>query len=412
MQTKTTLPCFLLLVLVGAAGAGETDALSRELLADAAARVSLQSGSTAGHDGKFFLASAEGGFRLNISGQIQVRYHLNLRETTSPDKDITTGFNLRRTKIGFDGVVAGDWEYKLVGAFDRDGGSDFLEDAILSREFANGITLTWGQFKAPFLREENMSSKAQLAVERSPMNEAFNQDRTQGVRLGYTGDRFRVVGMVSEGFKTLNTAYYSAKEADIALTGRAEFRFGDASWKAYKDFTSFRGGAAGGMVGGAVHWQTAGNTGNTETFSGTPATETDMLTYTLDVSYEGSGWNLYGAFVGRNTETAGSPDYDDFGALLQGGIFISAQTELFSRWDAVFPDDSRSSGEDFHTLTFGANHYFFPGSHAAKLTADVQWSLDDQVGSGSVVKVNEGIGLLPTTGDDQISFRLQMQVLF
>ncbi|VAX41688.1 hypothetical protein MNBD_PLANCTO03-2106, partial [hydrothermal vent metagenome] len=180
----------------------------------------------------------------------------------------------------------------------------------------------------------------------------------------------------------------------------------------YKDFTSFRGGAAGGMVGGAVHWQTAGNTGNTETFSGTPATETDMLTYTLDVSYEGSGWNLYGAFVGRNTETAGSPDYDDFGALLQGGIFISAQTELFSRWDAVFPDDSRSSGEDFHTLTFGANHYFFPGSHAAKLTADVQWSLDDQVGSGSVVKVNEGIGLLPTTGDDQISFRLQMQVLF
>ncbi|VAX40180.1 hypothetical protein MNBD_PLANCTO03-148, partial [hydrothermal vent metagenome] len=144
MQTKTTLPCFLLLVLVGAAGAGETDALSRELLADAAARVSLQSGSTAGHDGKFFLASAKGGFRLNISGQIQVRYHLNLRETTSPDKDITTGFNLRRTKIGFDGVVAGDWEYKLVGAFDRDGGSDFLEDAILSREFANGITLTWG----------------------------------------------------------------------------------------------------------------------------------------------------------------------------------------------------------------------------------------------------------------------------
>ena len=104
-------------------------------------------------------------------------------------------------------------------------------------------------------------------------------------------------------------------------------------------------------------------------------------------------------------------DFIDFD-INQGGVFLTDRWELFGRWDAVFPDDSRSAGEDFHTLTVGANHYFFPGSHAAKFTADMQWFLDDQDGSGSIVRVNEGIGLAPTSEDDQLSFRLQMQLLF
>lgn len=412
MNSRCTQACLALVLLAGSAIAGGTDALERELLADAGARVSFQAGGTGGHDGKFFLASADGDYRLNISGQSQVRYHLNSRDTSAPDEDLTNGFSLRRTKLGASGVVAGDWKFKVVGAFSRDGGAFKLEDAIMSHKFDNGLDLTWGQFKGPFMREESTSSKYQLTVDRSAMNEAFNQDRTQGVQLSHAGEDFRVKAMMSDGFKAGNTAYASTKEADWALTGRVEFKFGDAPWKVYKDFTSFREGATGGMIGAAVHWQATGETANTDTFGGTAATEMNTLSYTIDASYEGGGWNLYGAFVGRNTDTTGSTDFDDFGALLQGGAFVSEQTELFARWDAIFPDDSRASGEDFHTMTFGVNHYFFPGSHAAKLTADVQWFLDDQAGSGDVVKVNEGIGLGPTIGDDQLSFKIQMQLLF
>lgn len=408
----TTISCMAFSLLAGNALAGGPDALERELLADAGARASFQAGGTAGHDGKFFVASADGANRLSISGQTQLRYNLNSRDTTAPDEDLTNGFTMRRTKLGFEGVVGGEWDYKIVGAFARDGGTFDLEDAILSREFDNGAKLTWGQFKGPFLREESTSSSVQLAADRSVMNEVFNQDRTQGLQLGYEGESFRVAGMVSDGFKTPNTAYYSTAESDVALTGRVEFKFGDATWKTFKDFTSFREGATGGLIGGAVHWQTMGETGNTTTFGGAAPTDMDVFTYTVDAGYEGGGWNLYGAFVGRSTDTAGGPDFDDFGALAQGGVFVAEQTELFARWDAVFPDDTRSAGEDFHTLTFGANHYFFPGSHAAKFTADVQWFLDDQAGSGDIVKVNEGIGLAPTSSDDEISFRLQMQLLF
>jgi hypothetical protein len=408
----TTLSCVAMALVAGTALAGDLDALERELLADAGARASFQAGGTAGHDGKFFLASADGANRLNITGQVQFRYHLNSRDTTAPDEDLTNGFSLRRTKLGFEGVVGGDWEYKIVGAFDRDGGVFELEDAILSREFDNGLEVTWGQFKGPFMREESTSSSVQLAADRSPMNEVFNQDRSQGVQLGYEGESFRVKGLVGDGFKTPNTAYYSTAESDVALTGRVEFKFGEAAWKAYKDFTSFREGATGGLVGAAVHWQTMGETANTDSFGGTAPTDADMFSYTVDAGYEGGGWNLFGAFVGRNTDVSGGSSFDDFGALLQGGVFVAEKTELFARWDGVFPDDSRSAGEDFHTLTVGANHYFFPGSHAAKFTADVQWFFNDQVGSGDVVKVNEGIGLAPTSEDDQISLRLQMQLLF
>lgn len=401
-------------LVAGSPSNAQPDVLSRELLADAAARASLQSGGTAGHDGKFFLASADGANRLNITGQAQFRYNFNIRDTTAPDEDIANGFNARRVKLGFSGVLADEWEYKIVGAFARDGGEFVLEDAQISREFANGVEMTLGQFKSPFLREENISSKYQQAADRSVMNETFNQDRSQGVRLAYAGERARFSGMVSDGFKTGNTAYYSTKESDVALTGRVDVRFGDASWKTFKDSTSFREGATGGMVGAAVHWQTMGETANTGSFppGGSAPTDTDLLTYTLDASYEGGGWNVYGAFVGRNTDTTGSADFDDFGALVQGGAFVSDLTELFARWDAVFPDDARAAGEDFHTITFGANHYFFPGSHAAKLTADVQWYLDNQAMSGDVVKVNEGIGLAPSSEDDQVSFRVQMQLLF
>lgn len=398
--------------LAGAALGADTDALERELLADAGARTSFQAGAVGGHDGKFFLASPDGAFRLNVGGQIQFRYTATFRDAEEPDEDLINGFSMRRAKLEFSGSVLSDWDYKIVGAFDRDGGAFELEDAILSRAFENGLVLTWGQFKLPFLREESISSKSQLAADRSVVNEVFNQDRSQGIQLGHAGDAFRLSGAVSDGFNTDNTAYYSPDEADVALTARADFKFGEAAWKTFDDFTSFREGATGGVVGAAVHWETAGSTGNTDTFGGSEAADMDMLSYTLDASYEGGGWNVFGAFVGRSIDPDGGDSFDDFGAVVQGGVFVSDKTELFARWDAVFPDDARSSGDEFHTLTFGANHYFLPGSHAAKLTADLQWFLDDQAGSSSIVRGNEGIGLAPSAEDGEISLRLQMQLLF
>ncbi len=384
---------------------------STAVMLDAQERA-VDSTGIGGHDGKFFVASNDKAFRLNMGGQIQFRYNATFRDDQptngagGDNDDVTVGFNTRRTKIEWAGHIHEKWNFKIVGAFSRSSGSFILEDAILSYKFDNDVTITWGQFKLPILREESISSKVQLAADRSIANEVFNQDRSQIVQLGWQGERVRLLGAFSDGINAVNSAFNSAAEADLALTARAEFRLGEAGWKKHDDFTSFRGDERGALLGAALHWQSAGDT-NPSTASGT-----DTLLYTIDAGYEGGGWNLYAAFIGRSRDASGASDFDDFGAVAQGGVFISEHTELFARWDAVFPDSDHAADAEFHTLAFGFNHYFIPESHALKFTADVQWFLDDQASSSSLVSANEGVGLLADTNDDQLTLRLQMQLLF
>lgn len=429
----------MLALLAGAAmGAGvasaqtANDALERELLADAGSRTSFQAGGTSGHDGSFFVGSADGNYRLEIGGYTQFRYNLNSRdaeggdgEGEDGDEDLTNGFDMARTALEFGGnVINPQLSYYIRGYFDTGedgdssgGGAFNLADAYGNYTFDSGLGLTWGQFLAPVTRERLVDERYQLAADRSVTGGVFSGEYTQGIALSYTSDNFRVVGSFNDGFGTSNTAYYSPIEADWALTGRGEFKW-SGDWDQFQDFTSWRGteGYAG-MVGAAIHWQTAGDTGNTATFGGAPSADVDLFEYTADVSVEGNGWNVFGAFVGRTVD-ADAGDADDFGGIIQGGFFLSEQWELFARWDAMFPDDDSAGdddADDFHTLTFGANHYFVANSHAAKFTADVQWMLDDPAdiaGTAGFGLPDHTTGFLPGGSDDQWMLRLQMQLVF
>ncbi|MCW5777013.1 MAG: hypothetical protein KIS87_11290 [Phycisphaeraceae bacterium] len=356
-------------------------------------------------------------FRLRVGGQVQFRYVANFRDTddTADDHDYAGGFEARRTKINFSGTtLSKDLSFRVLAAFDRSGDGTFrLEEAWLRYKLGDGWSVRAGQFKLPFLREENVSSTMQLAADRSVANEVFNQDFAQAVEFTRESEWWRVLAAVSDGFASRNTSFFSPKEADVALTGRVERRVGEAPWKSYDDFTSFRDSPTGWMVGGAFHWQ---HTGDTAAFSGgapVAVTEADMISYTLDLSVEGGGWNFFAACVGRWTDAAGVKAWDDFGAVVQGGYFFTERTEGFARWDAVFPDKDRAGPHDnFHTLAAGLNHYFIEASHAAKLTIDVQVFLDDQAGSSSVVSPQGGIGMLPSTESGQVAVRVQMQLLF
>ena len=92
-----------------------------EMMADAETRSSLLAAGDAGHDGRFFIAGD--GFRLNIGGQIQFRYVLNFRDDENNGDDFSNGFQTRRTKLDFNGEIRNDWFFRVLGAFDREGGS-------------------------------------------------------------------------------------------------------------------------------------------------------------------------------------------------------------------------------------------------------------------------------------------------
>ena len=384
----------------------EVRALVAEMIADAESRSSLlQSGGTAGHDGKFFLASADGNFRLNVSGQVQFRYMLNFRDDEGGvTDDFVPGFQTRRTKLTFAGDAFGDFFYKVNGAFSRSTGAFGLEDAYVGIDLGDGWKARWGQFKEGFMREELVSSSRQLFADRSMVNEEFNQGRSQGIEFSYAADDWRFFGSFSDGFGSANTAL-GASPADWSFTARGEWLL-SGDWKQFKDFTSGRGSEEAMMLGGALHYEMGPDIGG--------ADEQTILSYTGDFSWEGDGWNAFAAFVGRHIEDAGGvsgADFDTFGYVLQGGWYISDDWELIARWDQFLNDSDAGPGDDFSTISFGANHYIH--GHAAKFTIDAQLYLDDIAGTGGQITANEGIGYLGNGAEeDEFVIRAQFQLLF
>jgi hypothetical protein len=386
-------------------------ASAAELLADAEGRT---------------LAQDAAAFSVDVHGYTQFRYIYTHAEPADfgpvfiDDRDESaTGFQLARTKVNVGGNIINEkWGYFVQMAFAREGGGGVLEDAYGTYAMEDGWSVMFGQFKLPLLREELVGETRQLAVDRSPTNEAFTQMRSQGVQVAHEGDAFRFMGAFSDGIRTLNTDYTSFAEADFGLTARAEWKWA-GDWKQFRDFTSFRGSQSAGMVGAAGHYQSGGETIGTR--------DVDQWVLTADVSVEGDGWNLFTAAMVQNTEAEspvvffGARETTDWAWLIQGGYFVAPQLEVFGRFDMIIADDDRPFAVDeFRSITAGLNYYMAPESHAAKFTAQMIYFLDDAP-VGPVIPTDVGLGapqgntltpLLSGMDDGQFSIVAQMQLAF
>lgn len=351
--------------------------------------------------------------KLSIGGWAQFRYSMNFRDgSANSDDDFTHGFETRKTRLNAGGTI---WDknlsYFIEGEFSRSSGNFGLLDAYAAYKFENGVAVKWGQFKTTLQREENVSDTQQLTSERSVYNGVFSQSRSQGVEVSYTQADYRLLAAFTDGIQTLNTTFdgTSGVEADWAFTLRGEYRWGAGDWGRFKDFTSWRGEDYAGALGLGAHWQGGGDTNP----SNTVATDRRILQITADAQLEGSGWNAFASGTYRVLDLRGMDTFDDFGFLVQGGIFVSEQAELFGRWDAVMPDSDRGANDDmFNTVTVGANYYVSPKSHVAKITADLLYFIDAQADSASLISASSSTPLLASSDDGQFSVRLQFQLVF
>lgn len=400
-------------VLVVIAGAALSTAAMAGDTSDRAYQAELMASSQSRTNSAGLFAD-NGGSTVKVGGFSQFRWISNFRDNPSlgssgHDSGFTHGFEATRTRLEVTGTIGSDnLSFKVDSDFNKSGEAS-LKDAYGNYKIDDNNAIKWGQFKAPLLREELVSDVRQLSVERSIVNTIFTADRAQGVMWTYESDSIRFMGALTDGPRTLNTPYNSASEGDIALTGRFEFKWGD-DWKRFNDFTSWRNKDMAGLFGAAVHWQ---HTGNTAAVASQP--QANMFEYTADYSLEGNGWNFYIAGVGSHfTPDNSSGDTDDWGVLAQGGIFVSDADEIFGRWDWVIPDSDRTDNDDFHTLAAGWNHYFFPESHAAKFTADVQWFINKASKNELVAGIadSNNNALRPDDQGDQFAIRLQMTLVF
>ena len=369
----------------------QSRAYASELLSDAGPRTSS-------------LAEGAKDFTVKVNGFTQFRYNVNYRKDDSLRDNLTTGFTNTRTKVGLSGNVGNEnWSYNVLFKFeDRGEGSAVLDDAYGTYKMGDGWKVMFGQFKTNLFREENMSDTAQLFANRSVNNSVFSQGRSQGIQLAYEADKIQFFGAFTDGIKTNNTDYESPREADYAFTGRLNYKWA-GDWKQSKDFTSFRGSEYFGMIGAGGNYQSGGDT--------VGSADIQLWDGTIDVQIEGNGWNAFAAFTYQGSDVDGSNDtINDYGFVIQGGVFVSDNVELALGFNNVTPDGHPGRDDSMNTITLGANYYVIPESHAVKFTVDFQYFLDKQ--DQGIAPANTSTGLLSSADDNQWNLRGQIQIMF
>ena len=371
-----------------------------------AASAFAQGGGTYTADTGFNIADASGDNRLTIGGFAMFRYNASFRDSDSvgDQDDLTLGFNAPTTTLRASGTVGDrNLSYKIQSTFGQDG-VGVIEDAFAEYAFGNGWSVRWGQFNLPVVREVVIGVEDHLGADSSVTSQYFNQGYSQGIQLGYTTDSFRFMGAVSDGAFTSNTNFDSDLEADYAISARGEFLVVGSDWARFNNYTSWQNSEAGALLGAAIHWQSGGETGGTS--------NVDILLATVDFTYEGAGWNATAVGYYQKVDAQGSTDVADFGFMLQGGIFVSSQWELFGRYDGLFLDDSGTTTEDtLNFLTLGANYYLFQDSNAAKFVVSGIYSFEDTTGFLDGTAANDN-GLFGQGKDGELALTVQAQVRF
>jgi hypothetical protein len=107
--------------------------------------------------------------------------------------------------------------------------------------------------------------------------------------------------------------------------------------------------------------------------------------------------------------------------VLQAGIFVTDQVELFGRWDGIFWDSDLlntdgESADDSHFLTAGVNYYLSSESHAAKFSLNGVYAFNSTVepldaDDNSVLPIG-GSGFLGQQDDGEFGLVAQLQVMF
>lgn len=386
--------------------AKEIRSLVQDVLNDADTRASLQgSGMTAGWDKGFFLGSADGKFRLNINGLLQVRWMMRYDDSDSEDH-WRTGFDNFRTELMFSGhIIDPSWQYKVRGEFlasDQSSGNagDFsLTDAYIRKNLDDNWNVQVGQYKIPFNYEDFIVEDwNQQFVARSLINDAFSVGRSQGVMVGWESDVIRAWGMYGNGRNTTNQ-FATAYDTEFALGGRVQGKLA-GNWKQFDEYTSWRGQDFGLLLGGGMWYQ------KQEYGVALPSPKAEQFTWTVDGTAQFGGFNVAGAFYGQHNQNLGPGDFDAFGATLQGGVFITDDWELVARGE--WGDDDNNSTDDLWLITLGTNYYF--AKQSLKFSADVGYAID---GVPSFFSSPDESGWLGSAqDDDQLVLRTQMQLMF
>ena len=449
----------------------EIRTLVHDVLADTERRINrlgapLGGGYSDAHG--FHLRTADDTFKLNIHGMVQTRWIFNrstsgqqytntqavVDNVTGSDSPLGpengSGFQIRRAKVTFRGhVVDPSWRYKLETNF-RSNGSAVFQDAYIVKEFEDGFSIRVGQFKEAWLREQMVSDRRQLAVERSVINGFFGQGRSVGVEGRYRNDTFDITVGATNGMRTtLQSAptftNFSDAPTEWSFCGRFQYILAGA-WKDFRNLNASIDSSTSVMVGVAGMSQKYGERSNTDSLFGFDPNQIFLGTslgtldgsmvsgLTADVSIKHRDLTFFAAIAWQqiSTRTQGSgpfvvgtvpfevPRINPWGFVVQGGWAATGEIELFARYSYLDADMDDLAAPPALALplaygssvssviTLGVNWFL---SDKVKLTVDTGLNLDSSF-AGITGGRLRGAGWVPTSSSDQWNLRAQLQLQF
>ena len=421
-----------------------------DVMADSQSRAALQSsGATSGYDGNFFLASADGNYRLNIEGQMQIRFAFNhlpgtaIKPPVRGQVEDEYGFELRRVRLNFFGhFFDPSWTYRLQFSFNRDAGAVnrnvALDDAFVQKALGDGWYARVGQWKSQFNYEEITSSRTQQFIARTLVNGYFSQDFIQGVMLGWEGSRVRASLSYNDGGGMKNVAVLQStgNPTQWAVSARTDWLLAGA-WGQMKDMQGWVGSPFAAMIGAGLNWQRAGGVppasrqspGTGLLATGTFA-QNALLSYTIDGNLRGDGWSAWAAFLGNWTTATGAngaalglSNVLSYGVVVQGGFFVTNELELAARYEGLWvASGNRTFGavtgslldQTLNIVTLGANWYL--DKNDLKISVDGGWAFEPVLFSnglyGDNISGTDWRASQTGVGTGEWVLRAQLQLLF
>ncbi|MBT4529605.1 MAG: hypothetical protein HOC27_00225, partial [Phycisphaerae bacterium] len=148
--------------------------------------------------------------------------------------------------------------------------------------------------------------------------------------------------------------------------------------------------------------------------------------WTVDASWRGDGWNLFGYYVTSDGENfANTLEQQSDGWLVQAGFMVNANTELFGQYQEGNIDSATwaNGSNDMDAFRVGFNYWPVSGNNAVKWTTDVAWA-GKSLAAGGAGASTSGIAVADWdstgngwrgdqgTNDNQMLLRTQLQLLF
>jgi hypothetical protein len=276
-----------------------------------------------------------------------------------------------------------------------------IDAALGYYQFNEDTTLVVGQFPSTLNREQGIPADRLQVAESSPTNYTFDPFGYKGVMLGYHTPRMVFRGVINDGYRSANNAFFDEPSAKWAFAGQVSgMAVGDENdWERFNNFTSRPGSDFAWLLNGAFHVQEGDSHGSSGTGSD------DLFLAMVESSMEGDGWNFYASGYYRYTDPRSDEmSVDDFGFVFLGGTWIAKHFEAYSRFDMTIPDSDRlTEGDEFKTLTAGLNFYPHPHTDNIKLNFEGLYMFDAE--ADSIVKPNVFSSVRASPAGDQVVFR-------